>query len=630
MEGSEPSVRRTTRPLLRNLIDGARPLPARVGAATGALADRAATLAVRAGTLAARVEELPATRWLPVAALAVLSAAAAWLIFRTVSALTFVQDEWFYIVSRRDWSPEVLLAPHNDQWATVPVLVYKLLFEWVGLRSYAPYAAVLAAVHVATAWLLFAFLRRRAPAAFALAGAVVLLFFFWAHEVLFWPVNILMVIPAAMGLVAWWAWDSNAPGVARDLLGAGALTVGLASGGAAIPFAVAATLVLLSHRPAPARLLWPALVAAVYGVWYLAYGPHERSAAELGSADLTLLPAFVARGVSTVAAPILGLDFRYRPLALILLSVLAAGVFVWRRPQGAYFWIALAGLVGFYSLVGVARLGGYGLRGSESPHYWYPAAVFVLIGAAELYGAAHAALAAHARLAVTSVLVAWLAFVLVADLRTFRAHRETWQARAAAIRAELAALQFLRPVASFGPAEIDRAHFFDLRADDYFAAIDELGTPAEGSASAVRAAPPAARLAADRMLVRLLANRVDAAPSSRPSRSLQQVPPLTPSDARLLSTAGGCAIFSPRGDDPRIEARVRGGGSLHVASDGQRPTQVFYRLFGDTFQRAASRSFFAVPNGWYAVTLPVLPEGAEWWVRLDPPDHSTRTEVCVR
>jgi len=621
VEGSDPSARRFVGPL-RNLIDEARPLPARVGAATAALADRA-------GTLAVRVEALPLTRWLPVAALAVLSTAAAWLIFRTVSGLTFVQDEWFYIVSRREWSVHTLLAPHNDQWATLPVLAYKLLFEWVGLRSYAPYAAVLVAVHLATAWVLFAFLRRRAPDAIALAGAVVLLFFFWAHEVLFWPIDIVMVIPAALGLLAWWAWDSAVPNVRRDLFGAVALTLGLASGGAAIPFALAATLVLLSRRPAPARLLWPAVVAAIYVVWYVAFGPHGRSASQLASVDLALLPAFIARGLSTLAAPILGLDFRYRPLALILLSVGAAAVFVWRRPQGPYFWIAIAGLVTFYSLVGVARLGGYGLRGAESPRYWYPTAVFVLIAAAELYAAAYAALRGHARLALTGALVAWLSFVLVADLRTFRAHRANWQARAAAIRAELSALQFLRPVASFGPAVIDRAHFFDLTAERYFAAIDVLGAPVEGSAAALRAAPAPARLTADRMVVRLFATRLDAVPSTRPAGSSREMPSLTASGARVVGSSRSCAALVVQAEDAKIEMRLPGGTPLHFASDGQRPTEIFYALFGDSFQQEASRSFFAVPRGWYAVTLPILPEGVEWRVRLDPPDRATRAEVCV-
>ncbi|MDQ3870365.1 MAG: hypothetical protein M3301_01970, partial [Chloroflexota bacterium] len=214
-------------------------------------------------------------------------------------------------------------------------------------------------------------------------------------------------------------------------------------------------------------------------------------------------------------------------------------------------------------------------------------------------------------------------------LPTFRAHRETWQARAAAIRAELAALEFLRPVTAFGPTVIDRGHFFDLTAEGYFAAIDDLGAPVEGTASTVRGAPPRARLAADGMVARLFGSRLDPVPATKPPRSSRAAPPLAPSAARVVAAGNGCATFVAEGNDARIEARVPGGAAVQFASDGPRPTRLFYRLFGDTYQEAGSRTFFAVPNRWYRVALPVLPEGAEWRLRLDPPDGSTRTEVCV-
>lgn len=52
--------------------------------------------------------------------------------------LTFFWDEWSWIVNRQDWSFSSLMAPYNEHWSLVPLLIYKTLLATVGLRSYLP------------------------------------------------------------------------------------------------------------------------------------------------------------------------------------------------------------------------------------------------------------------------------------------------------------------------------------------------------------------------------------------------------------------------------------------------------------------------------------------------------------
>ena len=48
-----------------------------------------------------------------------------------------------------------LLHPHNEHWSTLPILVYRGLVNLVGVRTYVPFLAVLVALHLALAHLLW-------------------------------------------------------------------------------------------------------------------------------------------------------------------------------------------------------------------------------------------------------------------------------------------------------------------------------------------------------------------------------------------------------------------------------------------------------------------------------------------
>ena len=71
----------------------------------------------------------------------------------------FYFDEWDFIVSRRSWSLAVFILPRFYYMSAIPILIWKLLFLAVGLRSYVPYEAVLLANDVAVVLLLFALIH---------------------------------------------------------------------------------------------------------------------------------------------------------------------------------------------------------------------------------------------------------------------------------------------------------------------------------------------------------------------------------------------------------------------------------------------------------------------------------------
>src|SRR6266550_3695394 len=71
------------------------------------------------------------------------------------SYMNFFWDEWAFVSYDRAWNLRLFLMPNNEHWSAIPLLVWKLLFVVVGLRSHIPYEAALLVFHVAAVLLLF-------------------------------------------------------------------------------------------------------------------------------------------------------------------------------------------------------------------------------------------------------------------------------------------------------------------------------------------------------------------------------------------------------------------------------------------------------------------------------------------
>ena len=96
--------------------------------------------------------------------------AAIW-VFAAVEAGAFVfylvlaRSEWFFLdewdfLAGRGLGAHDLIREHAGHWVSVPIVVYRVLWWAVGLRSYLPYAAVAIGMHLVAAALLRIVMRR--------------------------------------------------------------------------------------------------------------------------------------------------------------------------------------------------------------------------------------------------------------------------------------------------------------------------------------------------------------------------------------------------------------------------------------------------------------------------------------
>jgi hypothetical protein len=57
------------------------------------------------------------------------------------AGMTFFSDEWAFIESRSLGDPLDWFQPHNEHWSTLPIIVYRLIVETIGIGSHMPYLA---------------------------------------------------------------------------------------------------------------------------------------------------------------------------------------------------------------------------------------------------------------------------------------------------------------------------------------------------------------------------------------------------------------------------------------------------------------------------------------------------------
>jgi len=105
------------------------------------------------------VKRLP--RDTPLFLLGLALAAAAVLTLVLASKMTFFADTWELLINRRDPTVDTLLQPHNEHLIAIPVLIAQLCLRLFGMTSEMPEYVVLTAFLLATAGLLYVYVKRR-------------------------------------------------------------------------------------------------------------------------------------------------------------------------------------------------------------------------------------------------------------------------------------------------------------------------------------------------------------------------------------------------------------------------------------------------------------------------------------
>jgi hypothetical protein len=438
--------------------------------------------------------------WLLLVAAALASAG---LLLALGSRLTFLLDDWEFLLYRPGFSAHSILEPHGEHISVAPILIYKALLATVGMESSVPFLAVSVALFLATVLLLFIYLRRRVDPWLALLAAAVVLFLGPAFDDLLWVFQMGFLGSLACGLGAVVLLER---GDRRgDVLACVLLSVGITFSSLGLPF-IAAAFVDVGMRPGPLRRLYvPAVPALIYAVWWAGWGHHAESALSFHNAAGA--PEFVLDAAAAVFASLFGQVHLGRdPSAaglgwgrpLLLVAVALGGwrlLRLGRVPRGV--WIPVALVATFWVLAALNVEPG---RDATVSRYQLPGAIFVLMIAAELLRGVRASTPAVVAAYVAGALV--LAGNLAVLHDAYAAYRNTSDL----IKADLGAVEVARdrlgtPIVL--DSDIADTAYVHVHSSLYLSAADRYGSPADSPAQ-IASAPEPARVAADKVLGRAL------------------------------------------------------------------------------------------------------------------------------
>ena len=456
-----------------------------------------------------------------VALLAVGTAASAVLLLALGSKLTFLLDDWEFLLFRPGFTAHSILDPHGEHISIAPVLVYKALLATVGMDSSLPYLAVDVAFVAITAILLFVYLRRRVDPWLALLAAALILTLGPAYDDLLWDFQMGFTGSLACGLGAILMLERGDR--RSDAVGCGLLTFGVTFSSLCLPFIAAAAIDVGLRRDRLRRLYVVAVPALLYGVWWAGWGHTGDSALSLHNVATT--PEFVLDAAAGVFASLFGLVQTPTGVATatfdwgkpLLVAALAIGAWrlhrLGRVPRDLWIALALAGT--FWVLAGFNVKPG---RGPTESRYLLPGAVFVLMIAGELLRGLRVPRAGVAIAYIAGVAVVASNLSVLHD--AYLAYRNTSDL----IKADLGSLEIARDRIVF-PIRLDEnvagTAYVPVTSSAFLSAADRHGSPADDPAQ-IAAAPEPARVAADRVLGRALFLGI--VPAHVPLRDCRSVP----------------------------------------------------------------------------------------------------------
>lgn len=186
----------------------------------------------------------------------------------------FFGDEWSFLAERDGGDLDDLFRSHGEHWVTVPVVIYRVVFNLFGLDSYVPYQAVVVTSHMVLCLLLRIVMRRagvEAWTATVVAGGFVL--FAPGQENILWAFQIAFVIALGCGVAQMLLADVDGPIRGRDVVGLAFGFIGLMTSGVSLVMTPVVALVVVLRRGWRASLFHAGPLAAAYAVWFLTTDP---------------------------------------------------------------------------------------------------------------------------------------------------------------------------------------------------------------------------------------------------------------------------------------------------------------------------------------------------------------------
>ncbi len=522
------------------------------------------------------------------------------LLLALQSHLSFVGDDWDFLIYRRGFSVGTFLEPHNEHISIIPVAVYKLLLSIFGMGSALPFQIASTSLFLLSSVLLFIYLRSCIGEWLALFATCLVLFLGPAWIDLLWAFQIgsFGATSAGIGmLLMLQRGDRKGDRIACLLL-----LVSLAFSSLGLAFAAGAGVDwLLGRRPRLKRAFIPFVPVALFVLWYIGWGHHGATGS--GFSNIGDAPKYVIDAVSQVLASLAGLasqgddashpsgiSLRWGHFLLVALAILACVrlVKLKRVPRGLLLTVAVG--AGFW---GLAALNGDPLfRPPTNGRYQYPGAIFILLICGELLRGA--------RINFRWIVVTGVATVvaLVSNIGLLHDGYTVFKPQSDAGRAQLAAVEIAR-----GTVRDDFAFSLLLQVIDaasYFSAIDAFGSPAMTEEELASSADEI-RGAADLTLAPALRLRLVAIPSSSVSYGSQQT----------------CRVI-PRSRSGATSVQV-GPGRLTM-SRATSPVLISLERFANKYPIAMGT---LSPGG--AVTMKIPPDRSSrlWRMRLESDGRST-------
>jgi hypothetical protein len=423
--------------------------------------------------------------------------------------LTFIADDWEFLVRRQGFGPDVYLEPFKEHLIAGPALIFKGLLAVFGLSSAAPFYVASIALFLSSVVLLFVYLRRRVGDWLALLGAVSILFLGAAFEDFLWisPMNYYGTMVAGLAMLL--ALDRRDK--VGDRIACAALVVSIAFSSLGLAFAAGALFDLaFGRRPRLTRSYIAIVPLVLYGLWWLGWGHNSEGSIDFGS--IWHLPSYIFRAAGAGVTSLLGLASNdgsepsqphliWGELVLIV-AVVAAGarVALERRPSRDLL-VVLAIALAFWVLTGIKpnlpNLAHTAEHSATSSRYQYISAVFLLLVAAEILRGMRIPAWVTAGGAVVVGLTIWGGVSLM-----YREYSERWRPASDSLRSSLAAVEIAGSSARpdfrvvFPPAiTVSDATYLD--------AVTKHGTPAF-SEKELEGRPEAERAGADLTIAQAL------------------------------------------------------------------------------------------------------------------------------
>ncbi len=339
----------------------------------------------------------------------------------------FHLDEWDFLAHRgvRLSGNDGLLYPHNVHWSTIPILVWRGLFDLVGVRDYWLYSLPLIAACLVVAHVLWRLMLRYQVepwTATALVGTFLVLGV--GSEDLLWAFQIGFVGSLAFGLLAVEATENDRPWLAAAW-GLGALVCS----GMGVPLVAACGAVALARRKLRVAVIAVVPPAVVFLSWWVTIG--HRGGGRAVNVTVGALASYVWTGLTASAAGYLDLP---RFVGAILV-IAVAGVALWRRDVPAVLAVMTVPL---YLFVGVGRVSLLGVGEAAASRYSY----FTIALLLPLVGEFITHLLGRWRV-LEPVVLSGLVVVIVLNLILLEADSSTRAAQSDALHKEVDAAAYL-------------------------------------------------------------------------------------------------------------------------------------------------------------------------------------------